>query len=205
MGLRPAVFVDKDGTLVENVPFNVDPARVRLADGAGEALGLLRRSGFALVLVSNQPGIALGRFPASALASIDARLQELLAPHGARLDATFYCPHAPDTVNGISAPGCGCRKPAPGLILRAASELALDLPASWMIGDILDDVEAGASAGCRTVLVDNGGETEWRRSPARTPDFIVSDPMAAARIICTAAPPKPGAYAARAAGPGGSR
>lgn len=188
MRLRPAVFVDKDGTLVENVPFNVEPDRVRLTDGAAEALAVLRDAGFAVILVSNQPGVALGRFPVSALAAVDQRLQELLSsPHGARLDATYYCPHVPATRDGREVPACACRKPAPGLLLRAASEHGLHLERSWMVGDILDDVEAGHAAGCRAILVERGGETEWRLSPARTPDFTVPTMLAAARKIIAAA------------------
>jgi histidinol-phosphate phosphatase family protein len=183
MNLRPAVFLDKDGTVVEDLPYNVDPALVRLAPGAAEALARLRRAGFALVLVSNQPGVALGRFPATALAAVDGRLRELLAPHGAALDAAYYCPHAPDSGRQGEAIGCSCRKPAPGLLFRAAREHGLHLRRSWMIGDILNDVEAGRAAGCRTILLDNGGETEWRLSPAREPHFKAAGLLEAAEII----------------------
>lgn len=187
MQLRPAVFLDKDGTLIEDVPFNVEPGRITLTPGAGEALSLLEAAGFALVLVSNQPGVALGRFPASALAAVDRRLARLLAPHGVALDAAYYCPHAPAPGAG-RLPACACRKPAPGLIFRAAREHRLDLQRSWMVGDILNDVEAGRAAGCRTVLVDNGGETEWKLSPARMPHFTVPALLEAARLIVAAQP-----------------
>jgi D-glycero-D-manno-heptose 1,7-bisphosphate phosphatase len=178
--MRPAVFLDKDGTLVENVPFNADPARVTLAAGAPEALGRLQRAGFALVVVSNQAGVALGRFPEAALKDVDARLTALLAPHGVALAGSYYCPHAAAAAGG---PACVCRKPAPGLLLEAARERSLHLGRSWMVGDILDDVEAGRAAGCRTILLDNGGETEWRRSAARTPHYTVKDLLQAAAII----------------------
>ena len=176
----PAVFVDKDGTLVENVPYNVDPARIRLMPDALEALGTLSRAGFALVVVSNQPGVALGHFRVEALAGVERRLRDLLAAGGVRLLGCYFCPHAPAAAAGG---GCACRKPAPGLLVQAAGQHGIDLSASWMVGDILDDVEAGRSAGCHTVLVDTGGETEWRRSPARTPHVIVNDLRDAARII----------------------
>lgn len=183
MPLRPAVFLDKDGTLVDDVPFNVDPALVRLTRGAGEGLARLQRAGFALLVVSNQPGIGLGRFPASSLAAIDARLRELLAPYGVTIEGTYYCPHVPGSADGRETPACDCRKPAPGLLLRAARDHRLDLRESWMVGDILNDVEAGRTAGCRTILLDNGGETEWRLSPMRQPDFRVSTLLEAAVVI----------------------
>lgn len=167
-----AVFVDKDGTLVENVPYNVDPARIALAPGAGRAVDGFVSRGYRVIVVSNQPGAALGLFPESALMRVEQRLRELLpALHG-----FYYCPHLPDT-------GCGCRKPAPGLLERAAREQDVDLAASWMIGDILDDVEAGRRAGCRTVLLDVGNETEWRVSGRRFPHHVVASLRQAAALI----------------------
>jgi histidinol-phosphate phosphatase family protein len=183
MQLRPAVFIDKDGTLVKDVPYNVDPALVVLTPGAGPALRALRDAGFALVLVSNQSGIATGRFPASALRAVEDRLAELLAPHGVSLDAAYYCPHAPGP---DGRPACPCRKPAPGLFFQAARERHLHLRRSWMIGDILNDVEAGRAAGCRTILLDNGGETEWKISPGRLPHFTARTMVEAAKTILTA-------------------
>jgi histidinol-phosphate phosphatase family protein len=172
--LRPAVFLDKDGTLVEDVPFNVDPARIRLVAGAAEALAALHRAGFLLVVVSNQSGVARGLFPESALDGVRERLQELLAP--VPLAGWFYCPHGP-------ADGCDCRKPAPGLLTRAEAELGIDLGRSWMVGDILNDVEAGRRAGCRTVLIDNGNETEWVRGVDREPHYRVRGLGEVARTI----------------------
>ena len=180
MQLRPAVFIDKDGTLIENVPYNVDPDRIALTPGAGPALRALRDAGFALVLVSNQSGVALGRFPAAALRGVEDRLAELLAPHGVSLDAVYYCPHAPAP---DGTPTCVCRKPAPGLFFQAARERRLHLRRSWMIGDILNDVEAGRAAGCRTILLANGGETEWKLSPGRTPHFTARTLVEAAQIV----------------------
>ena len=168
-----AVFIDKDGTLVENVPYNVDPARVLLARGAAQAMDTFVAHGYRIIVVSNQPGIALGRFSEKDLEDVERRLRQLLPA----LDAFYYCPHGPKA-------GCDCRKPAPGLIERAAREHGIDLAASWMIGDILDDVEAGRRAGCRTVLLDNGNETEWQVTPERVPDRIAHDlPEAAALVL----------------------
>ncbi len=181
-----AVFLDKDGTLVEDVPYNVDPERVRLVPGAVQALGALHRRGYQLVVVSNQSGVARGLFDVSALRAIERRLSDLVAPAGIAFAGFYWCPHHPDGAVPGYAIACDCRKPAPGLLRRAARDLGLDLGASWMVGDILNDVEAGHRAGCRTVLVDNGGETEWLLSPARRPQFVVSSLRDAAAIICRA-------------------
>lgn len=171
--MNRAVFIDKDGTLVENVPYNVDPARLRLAQGAAEAIDAFVAQGYRVIVVSNQPGIALGKFSEKDLRKAESRLRELLP----KLDAFYYCPHAPKA-------GCECRKPAPGLLERAAREHGIDLAASWMIGDILDDVEAGRRAGCRTVLLDNGNETEWQLTPERVPERVAHDlPEAAALVL----------------------
>lgn len=183
----PAVFLDKDGTLIHDRPYNVDPARIRLRDGAGPALARLRAHGYRLVLVTNQPGIARGLFPPAALESVWAALAAALAPHGVALDAIYHCPHAPV---GGPAGACECRKPRPGLLLRAAREHGLALERSWMIGDILDDVEAGRRAGCRTILLDVGAETTWREGSWRRPHVVVAS-LAAAAAEILARPPAP--------------
>jgi len=185
-GLRPAVFLDKDGTLVEDVPYNVDPSRMRLATGAIEGLMTLHAAGYLLVVVSNQSGVARGYFPEAALRGVERWLRELLAQAGVPLAGFYYCPHHPKGSVAAFARACDCRKPGTGLLRRAAADLRLDLRRSWMVGDILDDVQAGKVAGCRTVLVDTGNETEWVRSPDRTPDVVVPDFAAAARAILEA-------------------
>lgn len=155
-----AVFIDKDGTLVENVPYNVDPDRIVLTPGAALGVRQLKARGYRIIVVSNQPGIALGYFRAIALEAVEERLRELLP-----VDGFYYCPHRPDA-------GCACRKPLAGMLIGAAREHRLQLPACWMVGDILDDIEAGRRAGCRTVLLDNGNETEWELTAQRVPHFV---------------------------------
>ena len=187
---RPAVFLDKDGTLVEDVPYSVDPARLLFTRGAPQALAGLAEAGYALVVVTNQPGIATGRFSRAEFARLEHALREQVrAQAGVELDGVYACPHAP----GIGrTPGCLCRKPAPGLLRRAALELNLELAHSWMVGDILDDVEAGRRAGCRTVLLDVGHETVWRLSPLRLPHHRCRDLLEAARrIVEDVAPHRP--------------
>ncbi|QDV36269.1 D-glycero-alpha-D-manno-heptose-1,7-bisphosphate 7-phosphatase [Tautonia plasticadhaerens] len=178
-----AVFLDKDGTLIDDVPYNVDPALIRLAAGAPEGLRSLHEAGFRLIVVSNQSGVARGLFPEGALGPVRARVEELLAEAGVTLSGFSYCPHHP----GGSVPGyaerCDCRKPRPGMLLEAARAMGIDLGRSWLVGDILDDVEAGRLAGCRTVLIDNGNETEWDLTPGRQPHHRAADLSEAARVI----------------------
>lgn len=178
-----AVFLDKDGTLIENVPYNVDPALIRLMPGAGAGARALHRAGYRLIVISNQAGVARGYFPEAALVAVERRLRELLAAEGVPLAGFYYCPHHPAGTVADLAIACECRKPQPGLIRRAAGEHGIDVAASWMVGDILDDVEAGLRAGCRAVLLDNGHETEWVRSRWRWPDYTAPDLVAAARVI----------------------
>lgn len=181
--LKPAVLLDKDGTLLEDVPYNVDPASMRFAPGASDALRLFAAHDVALFVISNQAGVALGRFPPSALDRMQAHLREMFASCGAVLAGAYWCPHHPQGHIAPYAGDCACRKPAPGLLVRAAREHDLDLSASWFVGDILDDVEAGTRAGCRTVLIDNGHETEWRDGPLRRPTLRVHDMREAALAI----------------------
>lgn len=184
--MRRAVFLDKDGTLTEDVPYNVDPELVTLTRGAGGALRALKAHGYLLVVVSNQSGVALGRFRLEALRAVEQRIQELLAASGVAVDAFFYCPHLPYAANVRYAVRCLCRKPQPGLLRRAARDLGLDLTQSWLVGDILDDIEAGNRAECSTVLVDTGNETEWRLDdPFRRPRYLAGSLRQAARLILT--------------------
>jgi D-glycero-D-manno-heptose 1,7-bisphosphate phosphatase len=180
MALRPAIFLDKDGTVLRDVPFNVDPARMEFECGVRDGLGQLARLGWPVFIISNQPGVALGRFPESALRGVHEKLATLFLDAGLVLAGLYYCPHPP---HAMGRDVCDCRKPAPGLLRRAAADHGLDLARSWMVGDILDDVEAGSRAGCRTVLVDNGNETEWKGGVGREPTVKAPDFSAAVQRI----------------------
>ena len=188
---RPAAFLDRDGVLNEGVP---DPSSgalesplrvedVRLLPGVAAALRLLAGAGFALVCVSNQPAAAKGRATVDELLAVHERVLSLLAREGARLDASYLCPHHPDgVVPELSGP-CPCRKPAPGMLLEAADELGLELGASWMFGDTDADVGAGAAAGCRTVLLAYPGSAHKRGGGARA-DLLAADlPAGVARVL----------------------
>lgn len=180
-----AAFLDKDGTLLENEPYNVRPERMRLAKGAGPALRRLHALGYTLIVVSNQSGVAHGMFDIEALHLVERRLRAMLAAEDVPLAGFYYCPHHPEGSVPRYAVTCRCRKPAPGLLLSAATIHEVDLRRSWMIGDILDDVEAGARAHCRTILVDVGNETEWREGALRRPTTIVRSLLGAAEHVAS--------------------
>ena len=150
---RRAVFLDRDGVLIEDTGYPDDPATIRLLPGVGPALGTLRDAGWRLVVVSNQSGIARGKFTLERLREIHDRLRELLVAQGVFLDALYFCPHHPQGSSTPFAVPCDHRKPEPGMLRSAAVALGLDLPACWMIGDKESDVEAGHAAGCRSVLI----------------------------------------------------
>ncbi|HEY0062310.1 MAG TPA: HAD family hydrolase [Telluria sp.] len=178
-----AVFLDKDGTLIDDVPFNADPRRMNLCSGAGAALRLLARLDYRFFVVSNQAGVALGKFSEADLALVQHRLSDLLFREQLHLDGFYYCPHHPEGKIAGYGVDCLCRKPMPGMLVRAARDNDIDLSASWMLGDILNDVEAGNRAGCRTVLVDCGNETEWRLGHYRLPTRVAPDIYSAAVMI----------------------
>ncbi|AMM17450.1 MAG: HAD family hydrolase [Pseudomonadota bacterium] len=178
-----AVFLDKDGTLLVDVPYNVKPELMQLAPGAREALQIFSRLEVPLYVISNQSGVALGKFPVEALDAVEDRLHELVSECGATLSGVYWCFHHPE---GMVAPynrSCDCRKPLPGMLLNASDDHHIALASSWFIGDILDDVEAGNRSGCRTILIDNGNETVWRRGPYREPLCLAPDLHEAARVI----------------------
>jgi D-glycero-D-manno-heptose 1,7-bisphosphate phosphatase len=183
---RPAVFLDKDGTLIENVPIVRDTVTVHVLPGVLEGLRLLHRAGYLLVVVTNQGGVAQGLFGEEHVKHMEGGLRLVLSTFQIPLAGFYYCPHHPDGIVQPYAVQCLCRKPKPGLLLRAASDLAIDLERSWMVGDILHDVEAGRWAGCRTVLLDNGNETEWEMNETRWPDHLADDMLQAAQLILNA-------------------
>lgn len=181
--MNKAVFLDKDGTLIINVPYNVDRNKVKLYPETGEALQAIKRAGFLLIMVSNQAGVAKGMFKAKSLDEVSEALNEKLKPYSVQLDGIYYCPHHPDGSVKKYSKDCTCRKPKAGMLLKAAKEFNIDLSQSWMIGDILNDVQAGNLAGCRTILIDNGNETEWILNEERRPDYTVKNLAEAKNFI----------------------
>jgi histidinol-phosphate phosphatase family protein len=157
-----AVLLDRDGTLVEDVPYNSDPDRVAPVPGAAEALTRLRAAGLPLAMVSNQSGVARGLMTLAQVEAVNRRVEELLGPLGPWL----VCPHGPDD-------GCTCRKPAPGLVLAAAAALGVDPTECVVIGDIGADVEAARAAGARAILVP---------TQATLPDEVAAAPEVAGTL-----------------------
>ncbi len=183
-GSRPAVFLDRDGTLIEHVHYLSDPALVRLLPGAAEALRRLRQAGFARVLVTNQSAIARGMLTVERLAEIHAELERQLAASGATLDGIYFCPAAPAGDDRTTVE-CPDRKPGPGMLLRAAAEMGLDLAASWMVGDLISDVLAGLNAGCQSILVQSGqtAPSEVANATADGRTLVAADLAASVDLI----------------------
>src|SRR4051794_9602805 len=132
MATRPAVFLDRDGVLIEEAHYLADPARVRPIPGAAEGIHRLNRLGIPVVVVTNQAGVARGLFPEERVREVHDRLAGLLARAGAHVDRFYYCPHHPTAGVGPYRVECACRKPRPGMLLRAAAELGLDLGRSYL-------------------------------------------------------------------------
>jgi len=177
-----AILLDRDGTLVHASHYPSRPEQLRLYDDVGPQLAILQQKGFRLVVITNQSGIARGYFTEVDLERMHDHLRALLRPFGVTLDAIYHCPHHPDGIIDSLAIRCECRKPRPGMLLRAAHDLNLDLTASWFLGDILDDVEAGNRAGCNTILVDLGTESLPTKH-LRIPAFVARNTLQALRII----------------------
>lgn len=179
MGSRPAVFIDRDGTLTEEVGYVNHPSRLRLLPRSAEAVRRLNQAGVAAVVATNQAGVARGYFSEDVLHAVNAALVAQLEQAGARLDGLYVCLHHPSEGVAPYRAACECRKPQPGLLLRAAEELGLDLAASTMVGDKASDLEPGRRVGARAVLVLTGygrGEWEYRREQFTVPpDHVAAD------------------------------
>lgn len=172
--MEKAIFLDKDGTLIKDVPYNVDPARIKCYPDIFPALRLLQKRGYKLVVISNQSGIAKRYFTVADLEIAFSELRDQLKTEHIILDGIYYCPHS-DVTAELQ---CDCRKPLPGLLFKAADDLHIDLKKSWMIGDILNDVAAGRAAGCHTILVDRNKRERLDdriSNPKFTPDFVLDD------------------------------
>jgi D-glycero-D-manno-heptose 1,7-bisphosphate phosphatase len=181
--MNKAVFLDKDGTLIPDIPFNVDPGKITLQDDIVTGLKRLQDDGFKLIIISNQSGVARGYFTEDKLLGVAEKMKALFAQNGLALDGFYYCPHHPQGTVLHYNIECDCRKPKAGMLLRAAADHNINLTNSWMVGDILNDVEAGNRAGCKTVLVDNGNETEWVEGHYRTPTVICKTIDEAADVL----------------------
>lgn len=156
--MKRALFLDRDGTVVEPRHYPSHPDQLVIYPGITPLLRLLQEGGFLLVLITNQSGLARGLFTEADLQRMHTHLTNELAAVGVILNAIYFCPHHVEGIVPELAVACSCRKPQPGMLCKAAADHHIDLSASWFLGDILDDVEAGNRAGCRTILLDLGTE-----------------------------------------------
>jgi D-glycero-D-manno-heptose 1,7-bisphosphate phosphatase len=184
---RPAIFMDRDGTLSHEIGYVNHPSRFRLFPYAVDAVRLVNRSGFLAVLVTNQAGAARGYFPESVIHEVHAGLQQALAAGGARLDGLYVCMHHPSAGAAPYRLDCDCRKPRPGLVRRAAQELDIDLERSYVVGDRHGDLQLAWNVGARGVLVKSGyglGELAYHApSWPRPPDLVAEDLLEAVETI----------------------
>lgn len=180
----PALFIDRDGTLVLPRHYLPSCPDLRIYHGLGTGLRRLQNAGWLLVIITNQSGVARGYLSEADLDGMHVDLAGRLDAVGVRINGIYTCPHHPEGVVPRYSLACQCRKPKPGLLLRAAEDLDIDLVQSWFVGDMLDDVEAGNRAGCRTVLVDLGSE-EPPASQIRTPTAVARNTRHALSIVAT--------------------
>jgi D-glycero-D-manno-heptose 1,7-bisphosphate phosphatase len=181
--MKWAVFLDRDGTINEEVGYLHDPRDLRLIPGAGEAIHLLNQTGVPVILVTNQAGIGRGYYSEMAMQRTHRELASRLAAHEAHLDAIYHCPHHPQA-------GCGCRKPQPRLLIQAAQEHEIDLRRSFAVGDKVSDLRAGQRVGCQAVLVLTGYGAEARqafREADFQPHYIARDLLDAVQWILSRA------------------
>ena len=184
---RPAVFIDRDGTISEEVGYINHPSRFRVFPYAARAIKLLNDQGWLAIIITNQAGVARGYFSESMIETVHYNLRQELGDEGARVDAIYYCAHHPTVGEPPYRQECDCRKPKPGLINRATKDLDIALEQSWMIGDRYGDVELARNAGVRSVLVLSGyGRGEWENQSSlwkHQPDLIAENLLAAVESI----------------------
>lgn len=181
---RPAVFFDRDNTLIEDPGYISGPEQVKPFEDAAEAIARLRRAGYLIVVVSNQSGVARGLISEEQVAQVHRRLEELLERRGARIDAVYFCPYldGPEATVEAYRRDSDLRKPAPGMLLQAARDLQIDLERSWLIGDRARDIEAGRRGGCRTILLERDGADPPQAGHAG-PTHVVSSLLEAADLV----------------------
>lgn len=186
---RPAVFIDRDGTISEEVGYVNHPSRYRVFSYSAEAIKKLNDNNWLAILVTNQAGVARGYFSEDVIGAVHQQLTSELAKEHAQLDAIYYCAHHPTVGEPPYRFDCDCRKPKTGLINRAASDFEIDLTRSWMVGDRYSDIEMARNAGLRSAFVLSGygrGEWEYQRSSWKhEPDIVCENLLAAVESIVT--------------------
>ncbi len=184
---KPAVFIDRDGTLSEEIGYVNHADRFKLLPASGKAIRKLNEAGVPAVIVTNQAGVARGYFPEERIRQVHERMAALLAEEGAILDGIYYCPHHADVGEPPYRKDCNCRKPRTGMIEQAARELDLDMSASYVVGDKFSDIELARRVGCKGIFVLTGyglGLWEYDRDKAGTePDLVTHDLLEAVEWI----------------------
>jgi D-glycero-D-manno-heptose 1,7-bisphosphate phosphatase len=175
-----AVFCDRDGVIVRDVGYLSDPSKIEVLEGVPEAINLLTAQRFLIVVITNQSGVARGFFPERAVHDVHRNINLLLSEHGASIDSFYHCPHHIDGAIAAYRVACACRKPMPGLLLRAAQELGINLARSFMVGDKVSDIAAGKSAGARSVIINSRTDT---LDDQCEPDWVARDFLDAAQWI----------------------
>jgi D-glycero-D-manno-heptose 1,7-bisphosphate phosphatase len=178
-----AIFLDRDDTLIEDPGYISHPDQVKLLPGVTEALTQLKALGYRLVVASNQSGVARGIVTEKVLQQIHDRLKQLLTENAAPLDRIYYCPYHPDGIVPKYRKESDLRKPSPGMLLLAAKEMDIDLNQSWLIGNSPRDIKAGASVGCKTILIDHSTRQEYLEPDQPKPDYRAVNMKEAVNII----------------------
>lgn len=181
-----AVFFDRDGTINEEINYLSSIEQFQFIDGAVEAIKLLNDTGLLAVVITNQAGVARGFYDEARVQEIHEFMEKQLQSSGARLNGIYYCPHHPTAGLGKYKIDCTCRKPKPGLLKQAATNLKIDLEKSFIVGDKLSDLQAGLAVGCKTILVRTGYGAEHEKKLTEKdfrPDHIADDVLEAVRWI----------------------
>ena len=173
--MERAVFLDRDGTIVEDVGYLHELDKVKFLPGASKAIKLINESGFKVIIITNQAGVARGYFTEEAVKEINKYIQETLAREEAFIDMIYFCPHHVEGIIEEYRKDCYCRKPNPGMIEKATREFSLDLKNSFVIGDKISDIEAGHRAGCRTILLTGEDHSHNEKEGTTISDHIVPD------------------------------
>jgi D-glycero-D-manno-heptose 1,7-bisphosphate phosphatase len=177
-----AIFIDKDGTLIKDIPYNVDPKEIYLTPDIAETLKKFQDKGYKIIVISNQSGVAHGFFKEKDLKPVFKKIDTLLEPHEVKISGYFYCPHHPQGSVKPYNVSCNCRKPKPGLFQQAANKLGINLKTSWMIGDSASDIQAGTAAGCSTILF-NYYSPQIPKMSIIKPDFTAKNAQDLIQIV----------------------
>ncbi len=181
--MEKAVFLDRDGVIIEDAGYVGEIERVKFIPGAGKAIRLLNENGFKVIIITNQAGVARGYFSEEAVEEINTYVQEMLAKKGALIDKIYYCPHHKEGVIEEYRKDCYYRKPSPGMIEEAVRDFHIDLKRSFLIGDKSSDIEAGNKAGCKTILLSEENTRESNRGSEVVSDHTAPDLYEAVRWL----------------------